>query len=410
MTRPKKKTTPSRKTRTNPSEHLRQRILDDAKTLKVPLSAEFLDAALARADQEGLAHLNFLELIFGEPAARSRQRAIERRIREAKFREDKNLTDFDWKFNGQVIDRAQIEQLATGEFLRRHENLVMVGQSGVGKSHLLQALARHYCELGYRVRYTTSADLLEDLRASLADQTLPHRIGYWSRFDLVIIDEFGFDRIERSECPQAANLFYKVIDARSGQRSTALATNIDFEAWSEYLGDPPLAMAFLDRIVDGAILLKICGKSYRARPRQETVCGQSRCRIRTMPGIDYPELRRQITMREVLDLIGFQPTSHRGPQLRGPCLIPSCPSTSDRSFSVHLTRQVYHCFACRSRGNALDSLGCRPRLAHLPGCGGPLARYKVQHCISRPITQPLSWPPLTAKLAPFPACATPRSA
>ena len=264
MTRPKKKTTPTRKTKTNPSEHLRHRVLDDAQTLKVPLSAEILDAALARADQEGLSHLNFLELIFGEPAARSRQRAIERRIREAKFREDKNLADFDWKFNAQAIDRAQIEQLATGEFLRRHENLVMVGQSGVGKSHLLQALARRYCELGYRVRYTTSADLLDDLRKSLADQTLPRRIRYWSRFDLVIIDEFGFDRIERSECPQAANLFYKVIDARSGQRSTALATNIDFEAWSEYLGDPPLAMAFLDRIVDGAILLKIRGKSYRA--------------------------------------------------------------------------------------------------------------------------------------------------
>ena len=264
MTRPKKKTTTTRKVRTNPSEHLRQRVLDDAQTLKVPLSAEILDAALSRADQEGLSHLNFLELIFGEPAARSRQRAVERRIREAKFHEDKNLADFDWTFNGQAIDRAQIEQLATGEFLRRHENLVMVGQSGVGKSHLLQALARRYCELGYRVRYTTSADLLQDLRSSLADQTLPRRIGYWSRFDLVVIDEFGFDRIERSECPQAANLFYKVIDARSGQRSTALATNIDFEAWSEYLGDPPLAMAFLDRIVDGAILLKIRGKSYRA--------------------------------------------------------------------------------------------------------------------------------------------------
>jgi DNA replication protein DnaC len=238
--------------------------LDDAQTLKVPLSAEMLDAALARAEQEGLSHLNFLELIFGEPAARSRQRAIERRIREAKFRDDRRLDDFDWKFNGQAIDHAQIEQLATGEFLRRHENLVMVGQSGVGKSHLLQALGRRYCELGYRVRYTTSADLLEDLRASLADQTLPRRIGYWSRFDLVIIDEFGFDRIERGECPQAANLFYKVIDARSGQRSTALVTNIDFEAWTEYLGDPPLAMAFLDRVVDGAILLKIRGKSYRA--------------------------------------------------------------------------------------------------------------------------------------------------
>lgn len=264
MTTPKKKPVPARKTTTNHGTNLRERIWDDIQTLKVPLSAEVLDAALARAEQEGLSHLNFLALIFGEPAARSRQRAIERRIREAKFREDKNLTEFDWKFNASSIDRSQIEQLATGEFLRRRENLVMVGQSGVGKSHLLQALARRYCELGYRVRYTTSADLLEDLRASLADQSLPRRVRYWSRFDLVIIDEFGFDRIERGECPQAANLFYKVIDARSGQRSTALATNIDFEAWSEYLGDPPLAMAFLDRVVDGAILLKIRGKSYRA--------------------------------------------------------------------------------------------------------------------------------------------------
>lgn len=208
--------------------------------------------------------LGFLELILGEPAARSRQQAMERRIRDAKFHEDKNLADFDWKFNAAAIDRAQIEGLATGEFVRRGENLVMVGQSGVGKSFLLEAMGKRFCELGYRVRYTTSAELLEDLRKSLAEQSLPQRVRYWSRFDLVIIDEFGFDRIERGECPQAANLFYKVIDARSGKRSTALATNIDFEAWSEYLGDPPLAMAFLDRVVDGAILLKIRGKSYRA--------------------------------------------------------------------------------------------------------------------------------------------------
>jgi DNA replication protein DnaC len=243
--------------------------LDDAKTLKLPLAAEALDAALARAEQEGLSCLHFLELILGEPAARSRQRAIERRIRDAKFREDKSLADFDWKFNAQAIDRAQIEQLATGQFVRRGENLVMVGQSGVGKSFLLEAMGKEFCELGYRVRYTTSAELLEDLRKSLAEQSLPRRVRYWSRFDLVIIDEFGFDRIERGECPQAANLFYKLIDARSGRRSTALATNIDFDAWSDYLGDPPLAMAFLDRVVDGAILLKIRGKSYRAHRAQK---------------------------------------------------------------------------------------------------------------------------------------------
>ncbi len=73
-----------------------------------------------------------------------------------------------------------------------------------------------------------------------------------------------------------------------------------------------------------------------------------------MPGIDYHELRQQITMCEVLDLLGFQPTSRRGPQLRGPCPISGCRSTSDRSFSVHLARQIYQCFACRSHGNALD--------------------------------------------------------
>ena len=115
-----------------------------------------LDAALARAEQEGLSHLNFLQLILGEPAVRSRQRAVERRIREARFREEKSLAQFDWKFNAPAIDRAQIEQLATGEFVRRGENLVMMGQSGVGKSFLLQALSRRFCELGYRVRYTTS--------------------------------------------------------------------------------------------------------------------------------------------------------------------------------------------------------------------------------------------------------------
>ena len=72
------------------------------------------------------------------------------------------------------------------------------------------------------------------------------------------------DKMERAEGSQAASLLYKIIDARGQQHSTALVTNIDFEAWGDYLGDVPLAMAFLDRLVDGAIILKIKGKSYRA--------------------------------------------------------------------------------------------------------------------------------------------------
>jgi DNA replication protein DnaC len=229
----------------------------------VPLSAEQLDAVLARADRDRLTHLEFTQLLIAEQAQQRRERSIAGRIREARFREPHTLAGFDWEFNAKTINRVQIEELASAAFIGRQDNLVIVGQSGVGKSRIIQSVGQSACVLGYRVRYTTSALLLADLTASLADQTLPQRVRYYARFELLIMDEFGFDKIERTETPQAANLLYKIIDART-QRSTALVTNIDFDTWGDYLGDPPLAMAFLDRVVDGAIILKIKGKSYRA--------------------------------------------------------------------------------------------------------------------------------------------------
>jgi len=243
---------------------LRERILADFTVLRIPLMAAHLDAALAQAAQDGCSHLEFLHRLITDQAGLRRQRSTARRIREAHFAEVKTLASFDWDFNAKAIKRVQIEDLATGAFIDRRQNLVFAGHSGVGKSFLVQAIGQTACARGYRVRYTTSAELLEDLAARLADRTLSERVRYYARFDLLIIDEFGFDRLERSETPQAASLLYKIMDARSQKVSTALVTNIDFEAWGEYLGDPPLAMAFLDRLVDGAIILKITGKSYRA--------------------------------------------------------------------------------------------------------------------------------------------------
>ncbi len=199
------------------------------------------------------------------PAQQRRDRATERRIRDAKFRDPAaTLETFDWKFNDQFIDRVQVEELATGDFIRRRDNLMFVGQSGLGKSHLVQAIGRRCCAAGYRVRYVTSAELLRDLGTSLADSTTSQRVRFYAKFDLLIIDEFGFDKLERENYPQAASLQYKVIDSRSRKRSIALITNIDFESWGAYLGDPPIAMALLDRLVDGAIIHKFQGKSYRA--------------------------------------------------------------------------------------------------------------------------------------------------
>ncbi len=234
----------------------------------VGLSETHLDQTLHQAENQSWSYLEFFEGVLSQPAETRRQRALERRIREARFPAMKTLEDFDWQFNAQAIDRLQIEELASGDFIRRRDNLLVAGQSGVGKSHLLEGIGRRACLHGYGVRFTTSEELLADLIASLADGTTAKRVRYWTGQDLLIIDGFGFDRIEREQTPQALSLLYKVIDRRSTRRSTALITNIDFEDWNAYLGDPVMVMALQDRLVYKAIMLKIEGKSYRAHQAQ----------------------------------------------------------------------------------------------------------------------------------------------
>jgi DNA replication protein DnaC len=158
-------------------------------TLRVPLKPEQFDAALTRAEREGLSHLEFVRLLLSEPANQRRDRSTAKRLRDAGFRAQPSLAEFDGQFNAASIDRVQIEDLATAEFIRRRQNVVFVGQSGVGKSHIIQAVGRSACARGYRVRYVTSAGLLDDLTASLAGRTLPERVRYYARFDLLIVDE-----------------------------------------------------------------------------------------------------------------------------------------------------------------------------------------------------------------------------
>lgn len=246
------------------TKNLRERVLDHFAALRIPLDAEELDRILAASEKQGLSALEVVDQLLGEQAARRHERSIKRRIDAARFAEHKTLETFDWNFN-RTIRRDQYEQLATAEFVRRRVNVVLVGQSGVGKSHLMQAVGLSACSLGYRVLYTTSAQMLLQLTAALADKSLTETLKYYAKWDLLLVDEFGFDRIERDDSPQAAHLLYKVVNSRHQKRSTILITNVDFDAWAAYLGDAPLAMAMLDRLVDGAIIIKIKGPSYRAR-------------------------------------------------------------------------------------------------------------------------------------------------
>jgi DNA replication protein DnaC len=179
--RPTKPTQPNTSSRTLrpttlPRGDLRQKIVDNFQALRIPLRPDQLDSVLARAETEGMSHLEFLRALLSEQADQRRERSIAYRLRHAYFAETKTLADFDWLFNAGAIDRPQIEALARADFIGRKQNLVIVGQSGVGKSHLIQAIGQQACVLGYRVRYTTSAMVLADLTASLADQSLPGRL------------------------------------------------------------------------------------------------------------------------------------------------------------------------------------------------------------------------------------------
>ena len=267
--------TPTPKTRITTAKPATPTLHDNVtaalKTLGVALTAETLDAALSAAEKESLSHLEFLHRLLAGPAEARLERALQRRINAAKFRELTTLEGFDWSFNAQGVDRRAIEQLITCDFVRRHENAVLVGQTGLGKSRILQAVGRAACGQGYHVRYATSATLLQHFTAALADGTFNRLLAEYARIDLLLIDEFGFDHLERETQAHASTFYYRLLDARMGRRSTMLATNIDFAAWADYLGDPPLATAFLDRLVDGATILKLSGRSYRAHRARRAV-------------------------------------------------------------------------------------------------------------------------------------------
>lgn len=248
---------------TTPTERLRRQILEDMALLKLPLTEGALDAQLTRVAQEGTSPMEFLARMIGDQANRRRESGIARRIREAKFAEDCTLEGFDWDFNAKTIPRQEIEPLLQCDFLRRRESLILVGQSGLGKSRIIQAIGRAACVLGYRTRYVTSGGLIAELTAAMADNTLAKRVKYYARFDFLIIDEFAFDRAERLQSRCAANLLYNVVNARTSSRSTAVVTNIEIRQWDTYIRDLALCGAIRDRVVDRARIHTLTGKSYR---------------------------------------------------------------------------------------------------------------------------------------------------
>ena len=222
-----------------------------------------LDQHLAWATRERPGATALLEHVLGVEAAHKLELRITRRIDTSGLVERKVLEAFDWDFQPD-LDKALVLELARLDFVRRHDDLVITGKSGTGKSHILKAFALRACEQGLPMRYARCVDLLDDLHAGLADNTYARRLKAWARPALLIIDDVGLGQIKkRADEPTAAHTLYNLVDRRHGHVSTAITSNIALSDWGRYLGDATLTAAILDRIAMHAIRIDIDGPSYR---------------------------------------------------------------------------------------------------------------------------------------------------
>jgi DNA replication protein DnaC len=222
-----------------------------------------LDERLAWATRERPAATALLEHLLGAEVGAKLEGRITRRVETSGLRERKTLEAFDWNFQP-TLDKAFVLELARLDFVRRHDDLVLTGKSGTGKSHLLKAFGLRACEQQISVRYARSVDLLDDLHAGLADNTYERRLKAWARPDLLILDDVGLGQVKkRDNEPTAAHTLFNLIDRRHGRVSTAVSSNIDLSEWGRYLGDTTVAMAILDRLAMHALRIDINGPSYR---------------------------------------------------------------------------------------------------------------------------------------------------
>jgi len=239
-------------------------LIDALVVLRLPVMADALRMEVQKGPPEGDTRLDYLWRLVEPQLCRRRENAIARRIQLARFPALKSLDGFDFDFQPH-LDRDLVFELATLDFLRRGQNALFGGMSGTGKSHIAISLGYLACAHGFRVRYTTSADMLANLYASLATHSLTQALQPFLRCQLLIIDEVGLDSAER-DTSKDAGLFYKVVQHRyDNGASTVITTNIDWQCWGEYLGGDSVATsAILDRLIHCGYAITIDGPSWRA--------------------------------------------------------------------------------------------------------------------------------------------------
>lgn len=275
---------------TNPPEQVLKDLQDGLAMLGLTEVWHTLEHGLAEpvADES---RLQWLWRLL-EPQVRQRiERRVERRIREARLPVRKTFEGFDFGFQPK-LNKDLVLELATLRFIDQGKNVLLAGMSGTGKSHIALALGLLACAANRRVLYTTSADMLIRLTASLADDTLASALKPYAHAELLIIDEVGLEQVERPAA-RRAGLMQKVLLPRyNAQRPTIITSNIPWESWGPYLDDHLGATALLDRLLHHSHVIVIDGPSYREWVHRQQTAGGGPAAPPDAPSAPPPPPRR----------------------------------------------------------------------------------------------------------------------
>jgi DNA replication protein DnaC len=222
-------------------------------------AASLLDAATQKAITRNDSPTSLLDHLMREELREKTEKRAQLALRRSAIFPLTTLDAYDFDYP-KSIDRDLVMRAATLDFVAEKTNCVLVGPSGVGKTHLANAIGQLACLRGYRVRFTTAADLVNDLVAGQAKNTLQRRLAAWAVYDLLLIDELGYLSFDA----RGADLLYQVFNRRYQRAATIVTTNLPFKEWGKLFPSAAAASAIADRLVHKGILVRIAGKSRRS--------------------------------------------------------------------------------------------------------------------------------------------------
>lgn len=212
------------------------------------------------AGKKNLNYLEFLSILLEEEICRKQENSVRAKIGKARFPFIKTLESFDFSYQP-GLNEKDVLKLASLEFIDRKDNIIWLGPPGVGKSHLAVALGIKACKAKYRVNFISASELLKELQLALKGGMLTDRLLYYSRLNLLIIDELGYLKIT----PEQSNLFFQLISMRYEKGSIILTSNYNFGDWSNVFEDSVVASAIIDRLIHHSVIFYINGASYRLK-------------------------------------------------------------------------------------------------------------------------------------------------